>query len=198
MSKTYGSGKKEMFMRPQRNKMTLVACAFLITALIAVFLYFSLFDNAAPEAGEVNYFGEPVREPRSYIGRAISMTEIEPVIEGDQIIIPLELVDSNSIINFEMENDAGLMVPMMAYITPSGRLFAGSSMCEPCGGRTFSLAGETMVCDTCRTTYTIEDHQFISGSPACGSYPPVNMNPIVENGMIKIPLAEVLKWRIRA
>ena len=126
------------------------------------------------------------------------MTEVEPLIEDDMIKIPLAVVDGNSIVSFTVENDEGFAVPLMAYITPSGRLFAGSSMCEPCRGRTFSLAGETLVCDTCRTTYTIENHQFITGSTACGAYPPVYMEPQVEDGTINIELDKVLSWRIRA
>jgi len=99
---------------------------------------------------------------------------------------------------FEIENNENQLVPLMMYITPSGRIFAGSSMCEPCRGRTFSLAGETLVCDTCKTTYNIETHEFISGSPTCGKYPPVNMSPIIEDGMVIIELEEVLNWKIRA
>ena len=87
---------------------------------------------------------------------------------------------------------------MMAYITPSGRLFVGSSLCEPCRGKTFSLAGETIVCDTCKTTYNIENHEFISGAKICSTYPPVNMKPEIIDGKIVIQKEEVLKWKIRA
>ena len=140
----------------------------------------------------------PVLEERSYIGEFVSMTAVEATIEGEWLIIPLAVVDEHGIVSFEAENDEGFQVPLMAYVGPSGRIFAGSSMCEPCRGRTFSLAGETLVCDTCRTTYTIEEHEFISGSPVCGKYPPVSMEPIVEDGLIKIPLENILSWRIRA
>jgi hypothetical protein len=126
------------------------------------------------------------------------MTEIDATVEGEWLTIPLAAVDEYGIVYFEAENDEGFQVPMMAYVGPSGRIFAGSSLCEPCRGRTFSLAGETLVCDTCRTTYTIEDHEFISGSPICGEYPPVSLDPIIEEGLIKIPMENILSWRIRA
>ena len=126
------------------------------------------------------------------------MTEIIPEIVDSEIRIPLELVDKHNIVSFELPNDEDVLVPLMAYITPSGRLFVGSSMCEPCRGRTFSLAGETLVCDACRTTYAIEDHEFIAGSTVCGQYPPVNLNPRLEDGVIIIDLEDVLTWRSRA
>jgi hypothetical protein len=192
MSKRMQS-KKEQFTQPEKSKLPMVlgALAVIIVAVVATIALSS-------DEEEGVFFGSPVVEARSYVGEFVSMTPIEPVIEDGKIKIPLDQVDQSNIVYFEVENNESQMVPLMAYITPTGRLFAGSSMCEPCRGRTFSLAGETLVCDTCRTTYTIEDHQFIAGSSACGSYPPVNMNPVIEDDMIIIELDEVLNWRIRA
>jgi hypothetical protein len=186
--------KRQQFVSPSKSKLPLVAVVIAIAIVTSVFFFFKT-DSAGEAIGE--FFSEPVAEPRSYLGNLYSMENIEPVIEDGRIKVPLNEVDKNNIVYFEVENNEGLMVPLMAYITPTGRLFAGSSMCEPCGGRRFSLAGETLVCDLCRTTYTIEDHIFISGSAACGSYPPVYMNPEIDDGMVSIDLDEVLNWRIR-
>jgi len=179
-----------------RNKRLLFSFLIVAAAAIAVTTGYYLLqgsqnDQAAPS-------GNPILEERSYIGEFVSMTVIDATVEGEWLIIPLAAVDEHGVVYFEAENDEGFQVPLMAYVGPSGRIFAGSSMCEPCRGRTFSLAGETLVCDTCRTTYTIEEHEFISGSPVCGKYPPVSMEPIVEEGLIKIPLESILSWRIRA
>ncbi|TCT16151.1 putative membrane protein DUF2318 [Natranaerovirga pectinivora] len=187
--------KKEQFTQEQKSKLPVLLGIIGIVLIVGVaFIALNSNDNE----GDNNYFGSPVATSRSYVGELISMTTIAPTVENGQIKIPLEVVDTNNIVSFELENNENVLVPLMAYITPTGRLFAGSSMCEPCRGRTFSLAGETLVCDTCRTTYSIENHSFISGAPSCGSYPPVNLNPIVENGTIIIELEEVLNWRIRA
>jgi hypothetical protein len=194
MSKNKVSGKKEQFTQQQKSKLPLIVGVILVIA-VAVFAY-----NQFSGTGEaqVEYFGEPVAEARSYVGEFVSMTKVDPVIENGQIKISFADVDEFNIVFFEAENDEGTVVPLMAYITPSGRLFVGSSMCEPCRGRTFSLAGETLFCDTCRTTYTIEEHEFISGAVACGSYPPVNMNGTVQGDMVVIDQQEVLSWRIRS
>ena len=186
--------KRQKFVSSGKSKMLLVAVVITIVIMTSSFFFFKM--NSAGEAkGE--YFGEQVAEPRSYLGGLYSMENVEPIIEDGRIKVPFNEVDRNNIVYFEVANNEGLMVPLMAYITPTGHLFAGSSMCEPCGGRRFSLAGETLVCDLCRTTYTIEDHKFISGSSACGSYPPVYMNPVIEEEMVSIDLDEVLNWRIR-
>lgn len=185
--------KKDQFTQPEKSRLP-----FIIGVSVAlVAIAFIIISNSGEKEEELEYFGDPIASERSYVGEFVSMTTVEPVIQNGKIEISLDEVDRNNIVNFEVENNENELVPLMAYITPTGRLFAGSSLCEPCRGRTFSLAGETLVCDTCRTTYTIEDHQFISGAPACGSYPPVYMNPKVEDGTIVIELDEVLKWRIR-
>lgn len=194
MSKEKRPGKKEQFTRPQKSRLPLIMGILVVVAAVA-FVY--LQSNARRQGAE-DLFGEPVASPRSYIGQFVSMTPVEPAVEDGKIKISLNEVAEKNIVYFEIANDEGFLVPLMAYITPSGRLFAGSSMCEPCGGRTFSLAGETLVCDTCRTTYTIEGHKFLAGSPVCGAYPPVYMNPVLEGGMVVIDLQEVLNWRIRA
>ncbi len=170
----------------------------LIVAVAAIAVITGYYLLQGSNNDETASSESPVLEERSYIGEFVSMTAVEATIEGEWLIIPLAVVDEHGIVYFEAENDEGFQVPLMAYVGPSGRIFAGSSMCEPCRGRTFSLAGETLVCDTCRTTYTIEEHEFISGSPVCGKYPPVSMEPIVEDGLIKIPLENILSWRIRA
>jgi hypothetical protein len=191
-----GKSKKEQFTGKKESRLPFIAGGLILIG-VAVLLIF-IFRGGDEEESAVTYFGDPVAAERSYVGRVASMTEVEALVEGDWITLPLETVEQADIVYFEVENNEGFSVPLMAYITPSGRLFAGSSMCEPCRGRYFSLAGETLVCDTCRTTYTIEEHRFITGSPACGSYPPVYMSPEVDGDKVKIALAQVLQWRIRA
>lgn len=192
------AAKKNQFQtdRPQQRKGLLYIIVIVLIAGLALVSGYYLQQAGSSEA--VGVSGEQVLAERSYIGEFISMTTVEATIDGEWLTIPLDVVDQNSIVYFEAENDEGFVVPLMAYVGPSGGIFAGSSMCEPCRGRTFSLAGDTLVCDTCRTTYTLEQHEFISGSPVCGKYPPVSMDPVVEEGLVKIPLVNILSWRIRA
>ena len=193
MSKQFQS-KKEQFTTKEKSKLPIILTA---VGLVLITLIFFVM-RGTNEQEKIAYFGNVVAAERSYIGEFISMTIVEPVVADGKIEIDFEEVNTNNIVYFEVENDENQLVPLMAYITPSGRLFTGSSMCEPCRGRTFSLAGETLVCDTCRTTYTIEDHKFISGAKTCGQYPPVQMNNRIEDGKIVIDLDEVLQWRIRS
>ncbi|MBW6463211.1 MAG: Fe-S-containing protein [Bacillota bacterium] len=187
--------KKEQFTKRASNKLPIIMA---IVAIAAVMIFGAmLLFNDSNEQAIVSPFGEPTAKTRSYMGKVVSMTIVEPVISTTLAGIPLEQLEKNDIVYFEVENSDGLMVPLMAYITPTGRIFTGSSMCEPCQGRYFSLAGETLVCDTCRTTYTIESHEFISGSVTCGAYPPVYMEPVIDNKMVSIPLEDIFQWKTR-
>ncbi len=188
--------KREQFTGKKKSKLPLLIAVSAV-AVVAVLAFVFIIGS---EDGGVSdlAFGEPLAGTRSYIGQVVSMTRVEAAVDSERASLPLELLEAEDIVYFEVENSDGFMVPLMAYITPSGRVFTGSSMCEPCQGRYFSLAGETLVCDACRTTYTIESHEFISGSAACGSYPPVYMEPTVEGGMVSIDMEDILQWEIRA
>lgn len=195
MSKQFDS-KKEQFLQKPKKRKTFLLLAIVAVAVIGAGAIFTVLRPPEQDGGE--YFGDPVAAPRSYIGRVVEMSIVTPVIADGRVKIPLAEVEKYNIVSFELANDQGMLVPLMAYVTPSGRLFAGSSMCEPCRGRTYSLAGETLVCGNCRTTFDIEDHEFISGAAICGSYAPVYMNPVIEDGMMIIDLQQILSWRVRA
>lgn len=188
------SNKKDQFINQKKNNIPILIgiAAILIVGVISL-----IFLNLKGKKNEITYYGNPVVSERSYIGKVIKMTNVETQEDGKTLQIPLDVVDQSNIVYFESTNQDQETVPMMAYITPSGRLFAGSSLCEPCRGKKFSLAGETIVCDTCKTTYNIENHEFISGAKVCGQYPPVNMNPKIIDGNIVIQKEEILNWEIR-
>jgi hypothetical protein len=167
-----------------------------MSLILLVAIFTGVYHLSKDEKGK-DFFGSPIASARSYRGEVISAADVEPVIENGQIKIPFEEIDKNNMVHYEIENNAGQLVPMMAYITPSGRLFAGSSFCEPCHSRKYDLAGDTLVCDVCGTTYNIENHKFIKGSQSCGALPPIYMNPRVEEGMMILEHETVLNWRRR-
>ena len=104
--------------------------------------------------------------------------------------IKLADVDQLNIVDFELKNSQNVSVPMMAYITSSGGLFVGHSACA-CGSLTYFLAGEALVCSSCRSTFTIEDQEFISGAASVGSEPPARIKYVIEDGMIVIDLSDL-------
>ncbi len=130
----------------------------------------------------------------SYSGQAIGMTDIEAVLEDGRISIPLDAVLKNKIVRFNYKNK-GQSLPLLAYITPSGKAVTAVSVCEPCRSTRFHIKGKTMVCNSCATEWKLETLQGIKGG--CLNYPPDYIPSIVENGRIWIDERAVSQWRPR-
>lgn len=158
---------------------------FAVSIALVAALFFFACQGSASKDSQAGASGPVLAAPRSYVGRVEHATTIQPGLAGDKATISLAEVDKLNIVDFEWKDQKGDPVPVMAYITSSGRLFIGHSLCG-CGGTEFFLAGETLVCSSCRTTFTIEDQKFMSGSTTAGKKPPARIKSVVEDGMIVI------------
>lgn len=170
--------------RKGRGALVLLA---LVLALVAAFY---IYPRLTSEKTQASAAGTAVAAPRSYVGRVEQATTIEPDLAEGRAMVDLADVDRLNIVDFQWENGKGDPVAVMAYITSSGHLFVGHSLCG-CGGDKFFLAGEVLVCHTCRTTFTIEDQKFLSGSTTAGKNPPARIKAAVEDGRIVIDQADL-------
>lgn len=173
----------------KRSRLLLVSLITVAGLLAVGWLIYALLSQPNPAT-----VGDPVAAPRSYIGKVVQAQVMEPVIENGKVMLKLTDVDQANIVRFELTNDLGDPVPMMVYITSSGRLYAGDSLCA-CGCSEFSLAGKALVCSSCRSTYDIENQKYLSGAAICEQYPPTSMQPAVQDGWITISQSKVLNWR---
>lgn len=158
----------------------------------ALFLFLLLLSGCGGE----ELAGEPVASEREY-AQEVSMTEVEVEREGGDLILPLDLVEESGIVTFEVEGDYAEAVPVMAYITPTGRLFTGISLCEPCGAETYSLHRDILICGQCSTTYDIETREGLEGSTVCMEHPPLELDHQLTDGKIRIPAEQVTGWQPR-
>jgi hypothetical protein len=183
--------KKQQFINPRHNKLKLTAAlmVLLIVAGVVTIVYFTLIHPPSDHKQ-----GELVAMPRSYIGKVVEAKTIKPTVENGQVMINLSDVDQWNIVDFRMENDDGKTVPVLAYVTSSGRLFAGIGQCA-CGGQDFLLAGKALVCSTCRATYDIENQKYLSGAAICAQHPPKAVKWIIQDGLIILEKSEILNWR---
>jgi len=178
--------RKKVHSNNKKNRKIPVSIFLVLFAVVVILIYLGV-SSKTPQS---DLPGKVVAEPRSYIGKIEQAQTIQPDFNDGQVRIELADVDRLNIVDFELSNNKGEIVPVMAYITSSGRLFVGNSICA-CGGIKFSLAGEVLVCDSCRTTFTIEDQKFMSGSVTAGKNPPARIKSVVENGMIVIEQSDV-------
>lgn len=177
--------KKEPRREPRKGRRALVLIGLVLVAA-TFYVYPKIASGKMPERA----YGTLVAAPRSYVGKIEQATTIVPELEAGRASLKLEEVDRLNIVDFQWENGAGDPVVVMAYITSSGHLFVGHSRCG-CGGDRFFLAGEVLVCHACRTTFTIEDQKFLSGSATAGRNPPSRIRSAVEDGMIVVEQADL-------
>jgi len=97
----------------------------------------------------------------------IKAKEITPTVSGDTVSIPLKTVQDNWNTHFLLNAPGGTM-GFMAYVLNDG-IHVRASICPPCRGKTYTLDGNTLVCDVCATTFNAATGVGIAG--ACVNYP---------------------------
>ncbi len=100
-------------------------------------------------------------------GDTIAPTWIDAQVEGDVVSIPLSELGSDKIVHFAV-TAGGARMTFMAYGLGE-QVYVRAAICPPCRSQSFSLEGDSLVCNTCGTKFRASDGQGISG--ACKSYP---------------------------
>jgi uncharacterized membrane protein len=129
-----------------------------------------------------------------YAGQSIRMTDVQASVEKGIISIPLEIVKEKKMVRFEYENN-GFRLPLLAYLTPSGRIITAVSMCEPCRSTRFHIEDKKIVCNACATEWNLETLKGIQGG--CLNYPPDVIPSTVAKDRIQIDEKIVTQWRPR-
>ncbi len=97
----------------------------------------------------------------------IKATWLEPNVVGDDVSIPVSEIESKKIIHFRIGTSAG-DIAFMAYELDR-KIYVRSNLCPPCRSVGFSLQKDTLVCDTCATTFKAKTGDGIKG--ACVAFP---------------------------
>ncbi len=76
----------------------------------------------------------------------------------------------------------------MAYVL-NDEIYVRASSCPPCRGKTYSLDGNTLVCDTCGTTFNAKTGIGIAG--ACVNYPKASVQYTVAEGNLTMKISDL-------
>jgi hypothetical protein len=129
-----------------------------------------------------------------YAGQSIRMTDIQARVEKGIISIPLNVVKEKKMVRFEYENN-GFRIPLLAYLTPSGKMVTAVSMCEPCRSTRFHIEDKKIVCNACATEWNLETLKGIQGG--CLNYPPDVIPSTIEKDQIQIDEKTISQWKPR-
>lgn len=178
-----------------------VAVASVIALAIAV-SGASMGDQAAtPASAEEGYVGRflpagyegPTVANRTLYTEPIAMTAVVASVSEEGLSVPVGDVVDSTIVRFDYQRADGKVLPMIAYVRPSGTLFAGVSYCPPCEGEGQRIEADgTLTCESCGTKRNLESNAGISG--ACKLYPLDEVPATVADGNILVETAVLDSW----
>lgn len=199
--------KRDQFVNSKKGSkaMYIAVAAAIVLVIVAVVMYVGSKNNtttAQADPREAKYIGrylpqgyEPAKltEPITY-DKIIQPTDIKPEVKDGKILIGVGDVISNRIVYFEYTRPSdSQVIPMLAYIRPSGKLFVGVSLCPPCQAKKQHLEPDgTLTCNSCGTKRDPETQAGISG--ACKLYPLDEMPHKLAGDKIEIAETSLAKW----
>ena len=180
------------YQKENSTKRRLLSAVTVAALTLAGFFYGFVPEDtqADPRASSA----PPVTGKTESTGQQIRMTDITAKVEKGKIIVSLDVVKEKGIVRFEYENN-GNKIPLLSYITPSGKVVTAVSVCEPCRSTKFHLRDKSVVCNACFAEWDIETLRGIKGG--CLKYPPDAVPNKVEEGQILIDEKIVAEWKPR-
>ncbi len=117
-------------------------------------------------------------------GSPIPGTWVDVTVSGDEVTLPLAVVEEHVNTHFSLQSD-GRELAFMAYLL-DGNLHVRANACPPCRSRGFALNGTILDCDACHTTFDARDGSGIAGP--CVDYPKAAAPNRTVNGAITMAL----------
>lgn len=198
------NSKKAKFNQKGNSNSVYLVAGIAIALIVAVAAYIALGgDSNNPQTAN----GGPVTGTQTTTGNQVQEVTVTPTVAGEKLIIKKSDVEKNKIVKFDydavkltLKSGAQVPFPLVAYVTPSGKINVAVRMCEPCNGLSFSIIdGKILHCNTCGTQWDLETNQWNGvGAQFCGSYAPEIKPHTVNGDNIEIKIADFKDWLPRA
>lgn len=132
--------------------------------------------------------------PTMYAGQVLTLQPIESRVANGKVIVRLNDLLEKKMVEFQYVSPL-ITVPLLAYISPEGKLVTSFRYCEPCGSKSFSAEGMELHCGACETKWSFVNLEGIQGS--CQKYPPEPIPSEVVGDEIHIDEKLVANWKLR-
>ena len=194
-SVTYNSDnskrEKVLNQRSGLNKKGFITAGVIILFVSAIIFYI----NAKPSKEEAVINQQPkitnaVNYPFTRFDHFYSIA----FARDGKIILPLDVVKEKKFVKFDYQGTSS-SIPLLAYLTEDGKVVTAISICEPCDSKDFHIQGSNLICNSCGTTWDLNNLDAISGS--CGKYPPDPVPSKVVGNEIQIDEYVVTSWTRR-
>lgn len=201
--------KRERFAEagrfPVRRAVTVGAVVAVLVIVGAVF-YFQHLESL--QAGGIQVMEKVDYPAAQVVMTTLSEDETEQDAEG--ISFPLDSLLDKYVVGLTYQRETsmpegyqmaagGNILPLLAYVAPSGRLVVATSFCEPCRSTSFTIdttGGNELVCDVCYTRWELDTLMGIGGG--CFDYPPEEVGAQLIGDRVLVPRGDLESWVPRA
>ena len=183
--------KKEKVLGEKRRKPYWVLISLAVFAILLAGVGYWIIDGNTGSNPKVSTQPK-LNEKVDYAGQSVRMADIQAKVENGKITIPLNELKEKKMVRFEYQGNG---VPLLAYVTPSGRVVTAVSMCEPCRSTRFHINDKKIVCNACGTEWNLETLKGIQGG--CLNYPPDVIPSTIEKDRIQIDEKIITQWKPR-
>jgi hypothetical protein len=183
--------KKEKVLGEKRRKPYWVLISLAVFAILLAGVGYWIIDGNTGSNPKVSTQPK-LNEKVDYAGQSVRMADIQAKVENGKITIPLNELKEKNMVRFEYQGNG---VPLLAYVTPSGRVVTAVSMCEPCRSTRFHINDRNIVCNACGTEWNLETLKGIQGG--CLNYPPDVIPSTIEKDRIQIDEKIITQWKPR-
>jgi uncharacterized membrane protein len=128
-----------------------------------------------------------------YRDEKIPSTLIEASMQSGSIAIPVKLVQEKKLVRF-FDPEGVQDVPMIAYVTPQGKLVTAMSKSEQCGSMDFYLSGNDIHCASCGSYWNMASMEAYA---CCQKFYPDPFPSTLVGEEVRIDPAVIRNWKSR-
>jgi uncharacterized membrane protein len=188
--------KKEKVLGEEKVKRSWKVLSLTAVALLVLVVFVYWLVQRGNSVADPKIASQPkVAEKVDYTGQTITMTDVSVSVDNGKISVPVETVLEKRMVRFEYDGN-GVKVPLLSYVTQTGKVVTAVSMCEPCRSTRFHIKNKTLICNACGTEWNLETLKGIQGG--CLNYPPDVIPSTIVNNQIQIDEKVVAQWKPRA
>lgn len=161
-----------------------------VVLIVGLYFYFhTLTRNYHPIIAEQPGIGTAAVS----ITSKIMSNKITATVENENILVPLNVVLQYRIVRF-YDPSGEQKIPILAYVTPRGKIVTAMSISESCRSEDFFLDGENIHCANCQSYWNMES---LEAYACCQKYYPDPIPSKIVNNNIVISKSVINNWRIR-
>jgi uncharacterized protein len=134
-----------------------------------------------------------ISEPVFYTSEPLGMTEVDAAHRDGYFVISLDDVKNNKFVR-AWYDAATTQLPVVAYISPKGRLVTAVGITEPCGESDYTIVDNHIHCSNCTGEWDMNSMQPFG---SCPKYFPNPIPSTVSGSEVLIATTDLDSWRRR-